>query len=130
MKTSTGSRGHLGARIRSTSRFAAAFLVGIPLGFFGVFNFLLTYTIETGDVAIAFAILAAVYALTGLAFGYGMRCQPYELALWLALPGLIAVLMFLFLEPGRIRLHLAYAAAIGAASVIGTSMGTALRARF
>ncbi|HZJ02196.1 MAG TPA: hypothetical protein VFE20_00715 [Thermoleophilia bacterium] len=130
MKTSTGSRGHLGARIRSTSRFAAAFLVGIPLGFFGVFTFLLTDSTEVGDVAIAFAILVAVYALTGLAFGYGMRCQPYELALWLALPGLFAVFMLLFLEPGRILLHLGYAAAIGAASVMGTSLGTALRARF
>src|SRR5680860_1806734 len=118
MKTSTGSRGHLGARIRSTSRFAAAFLVGIPLGFFGVFTFLLTDSTEVGDVAIAFAILVAVYALTGLAFGYGMRCQPYELALWLALPGLFAVFMLLFLEPGRILLHLGYAAAIGAASVM------------
>ena len=105
----------------------AASVLGLVWGFFVAFNVVFSDIFGATDMAAAVAFVLGAYSVLGLAVGAVGPATGWRWAPWLAVPGLLFVMLSLADNVARIVYVRAVIAAITIGSVAGAWAGARLR---
>ncbi len=112
--------------MKNTIGMILAIVLGILLGFFGVFNSVFSDG-PTNERLVVVGVILVIYGLLGFAWGFFMLKYSWKWGLFLSIPGSIFLLLFTISELNPY--YLVYMLLLIGMSCLGAYGGNALRNR-